>query len=64
MQVVCAWCEMFIGVKGPIRDKSVSHGICGDCYKNFMNDINLIKKKEGRTYGDDSIARDEFNVGN
>ncbi|HSE84406.1 MAG TPA: hypothetical protein VLB01_07660 [Thermodesulfobacteriota bacterium] len=63
MQVVCAWCEMFIGVKSPIRDGSVSHSICGNCYENFMSEIRIIEKKEGRTYGDDSIARDEFNLG-
>lgn len=64
MQVICAWCEMFIRVKSPIGDKSVSHGICEDCYENFMNKVRLIKKKEGRTYGNDSIAGNEFNVRN
>lgn len=55
---------MFIRVKSPIGDKSVSHGICEDCYENFMNKVRLIKKKEGRTYGNDSIAGNEFNVRN
>jgi hypothetical protein len=55
---------MFIGVKGPIRDGSVSHSICRNCYENFINEIRVIKRKEGRTYVNDTIARDEFSVGN
>jgi hypothetical protein len=64
MQVVCAWCEMFIGVKGPILDKSVSHGICEDCYEDFLNENKLIKQTEGRRYGNDRAGRDKFNAGN
>lgn len=64
MQVVCAWCEIFVGVKSPIRDKSVSHGICKGCYENFIHEIKLIKQKESRGYGDDRAGRDRFNTGN
>ncbi len=29
---VCAWCKKVIGEKEPFEDKSVTHGICQDCY--------------------------------
>jgi hypothetical protein len=31
MVTVCAWCQKYMGSKEPLRDPSVSHGICSVC---------------------------------
>jgi hypothetical protein len=36
MKIICAWCKQKIGDK---PGQSVSHGICDECYKNFMEEL-------------------------
>jgi hypothetical protein len=31
MVTVCAWCQRFMGFKGPLFQADVSHGICTTC---------------------------------
>jgi hypothetical protein len=31
MVTVCAWCQRFMGFKGPLSQADVSHGICSTC---------------------------------
>lgn len=33
MKIVCAWCGKDMGEKPPFEDKSVTHGMCPECYK-------------------------------
>jgi hypothetical protein len=32
MVSVCAWCERFLGVKEPLGNSTVTHGICNACF--------------------------------
>jgi hypothetical protein len=29
---VCAWCDRFLGVKEPMDNSAVTHGICRSCF--------------------------------
>ena len=31
MIIKCAWCQKKIGEKKPLKDKSVTHGMCDHC---------------------------------
>jgi len=31
MVTVCAWCQKFLGLKEPLSQADVSHGICANC---------------------------------
>jgi hypothetical protein len=31
MVTVCAWCQRFMGMKEPLTDSSLTHGICQTC---------------------------------
>src|SRR5215468_1686543 len=31
MVTVCAWCQRFMGIKEPLTDPSLTHGICQTC---------------------------------
>lgn len=35
MKVQCAWCKKFSPPKEPLKDDSISHGICPKCAKQF-----------------------------
>lgn len=35
MKVQCAWCKQFGSDKPPLKDESISHGICPACAKKF-----------------------------
>ena len=32
MVKVCAWCERFLGIKEPVENPTVTHGICQPCF--------------------------------
>jgi hypothetical protein len=32
---VCAWCRLFLGLKGPLQRWTVTHGICPACRDRF-----------------------------
>lgn len=46
--VKCGWHEKYygkekiIGEKEPLKDKSVTHGLCKKCEKKFKKEIDLI----------------------
>lgn len=31
----CAWCKKFMGIKRPLLDFSITHGICKKCRRKF-----------------------------
>lgn len=35
MKVVCAWCKKDLGEKEPLEEKTVSHGMCEECYSSI-----------------------------
>jgi len=35
MKRVCAWCGKDMGEREPLEDKSITHGMCEDCYKKM-----------------------------
>lgn len=43
MRVKCAWCDLDMGVKEPVEDNSVSHGICPKCFEVVMLEIEEIR---------------------
>ena len=49
MQVICSWCGKFMKNKEPLRYKSISHGICEECYERVVNEIKRFKEQEERT---------------
>ncbi len=49
MKIVCAWCGKDMGEKKPLKDKSVTHGMCEEC----------LDKVEVKGKGKRISARDE-----
>lgn len=39
MIVQCAWCLKMVGEKSPLKDKSVTHGICEECQTKMMEKV-------------------------
>lgn len=37
MRIVCAWCQKTLGMKEPVCEHTVTHGICEACAKTFLN---------------------------
>ena len=35
MKVVCAWCGKDMREKEPLEDKSITHGMCEECYEKM-----------------------------
>jgi len=42
----CCICWIVFGEKEPLEDKSVTHGLCGDCFKVEMEKLDKLKKEE------------------
>jgi len=38
--ILCAWCGKNLGEKEPLEDKSITHGICKECKKQLLADLN------------------------
>ena len=58
MQIVCSWCEKFLGDKEPLSDGSITHSICGECYRETKDKIKEFRKErreEGR--GEDKTPK-------
>ncbi len=47
MLVICSWCEKFIKEKEPLRNKSISHTICEECYVRVIDEIKKLEEQEG-----------------
>jgi hypothetical protein len=45
MQIVCSWCEKFLGDKEPLSDGSITHSICGECYREAKDKIKEFRKE-------------------
>jgi hypothetical protein len=45
MRVVCAWCKREMGIKPPLEDKRVTHGMCVNCYKKEMALLKKMRQK-------------------
>ena len=47
---VCAWCGKAMGEREPMEDKSITHGICPECYEKVTGKpytgISLTEKPE------------------
>jgi hypothetical protein len=35
----CAWCLKMMGESKPLSDKSVTHGMCPECLKKMMKEV-------------------------
>ncbi len=35
----CAWCGMFLGIKAPLEEHDVTHGICVTCASHMMDSL-------------------------
>jgi len=60
MKVICAWCGKNLGVKQCTwTDGAVSHGICDDCLKETLNEVEVVRlensQKETRSRGNDRL---------
>lgn len=42
MIVICAWCKKDLGVKEPLEDKAVSHGMCPECVELTLEEIHTL----------------------
>lgn len=44
IKIICSWCGRFIKEKEPLEDKSISDGICGECYeKARIKEMQILK---------------------
>ena len=50
MIAVCAWCQKFLGVKEPLGQGEVSHGICSSCSaRQQIDDFPVLVVSRSRT---------------
>lgn len=40
----CGWCKILMGEVAPLKDKSITHGICNKCNKEIMKKIEQMEK--------------------
>lgn len=50
MEILCSWCEKFLGDKEPLSDGSITNSICGECYRVTKDKMKEFRK-EGREGG-------------
>jgi hypothetical protein len=60
MQVMCSWCEKFLKEKEPLLDRTISHGICKECYKKTTDQFykELGKNRSGNTESTSSSRKE------
>lgn len=48
MKVICAWCKKFLSDDGEpaVDGMDVSHGVCEECKKKVLKELDLEDKKE------------------
>jgi len=39
MKIICSYCQMEMGEKEPLKDPSLTHGICPDCFDHFSRQL-------------------------
>ena len=44
----CAWCLKMMGESPPLKDKSVTHGMCEECMEKAMKEVQSIKQEPKR----------------
>jgi len=44
---VCAWCNLFLGLKAPVHDWRVTHGICESCRAHVESDCQIVPPPSG-----------------
>ena len=50
MITVCAWCQKFLGIKEPLSQGDVSHGICSACSaRQQIDDFPVLVVSRSRT---------------
>ena len=50
MITVCAWCQKFLGLKEPLSQADVSHGICAACSaRQHIDDFPVLVVSRSRT---------------
>lgn len=49
MIVQCSYCKRRIGVKEPLDDNRISHGICGECFvkETIFEEVRAYLEKHG-----------------
>ncbi len=35
----CAWCSMFLGIKNPLENHGITHGICATCATRMLDSL-------------------------
>lgn len=40
----CAWCKKILGEIAPLRDLSVTHGMCEKCERELLKDVKAMKE--------------------
>jgi hypothetical protein len=52
----CSWCGLYMGLKSPIDDPSISHGICLKCCGEVIDEAKR-KEKQNSLDNDHQIAK-------
>jgi len=52
----CAWCGNVIGQKPPIENRTVTHGMCPTCSRNFLQSNQNVWKPESSNECSDDCA--------
>lgn len=39
MKIICAWCQRWMGDKMPFSNLAETHGICPECKKKMMEEL-------------------------
>ena len=46
MVIVCMKCKMVMGEKEPLEDKSMTHGCCPECVKEYDRMLEELDKRD------------------
>ena len=41
--VICAWCKRVLGMKEPVEDERITHGICSECQLKLIREAKNLK---------------------
>lgn len=51
MRIVCGWCKKPLGLKPPIGDQRISHGICAECKRKWLAGLPAKRNPGGHIPG-------------
>jgi len=52
MIVICAWCKRALGMKEPMEDERITHGICLECQVKLLSEAKKLREERNKNERD------------